>query len=149
MENSKWNLTLSAIGHCREMRNTLIDTSVWIDFFNGKLTESSKSKVADLLMEDKACFDGIILAELMVGANPKDEQFIKTNFEGMHYLEADQDFFVNAAKKGNQLKRKGLSIPLNDILIFQHAYQNNLCLMTRDSHFKAIQEHFSYTLLFL
>jgi len=45
----------------------IIDTSVWIDFFIGKLSESLKNQIISYIENDEIYYNGIILSELLIG----------------------------------------------------------------------------------
>jgi len=50
------------------MIDYLIDTSIWIDFFRGR-KGAIKNRVQDLLDQNRVVTNGIIIAELLVGAS--------------------------------------------------------------------------------
>ena len=120
------------------MNDYLIDTSIWIDFFRGK-SEPIKSRIFNLLEENRIHYNGIVLGELLIGAVGKKEfDFINENFLGLNYLEMGRSFFIQVSKIGRQLKRSGISLPLSDTIIACHAKINKLILFTKDKHFETI-----------
>ncbi len=128
----------------------IIDTSVWIDFFNGKLSDLLKNQVISYIENDEIYFNGIILSELLIGTkNTNEKNFIQNNFDGFIYLPFELDDFKRLSKYGNKFLRKGITIPLTDLLIFYHTVENNLTLLTKDKHFKLIQKTKKFELWFV
>ncbi len=128
----------------------LIDTSVWIDFFNGKLSDSLKNQIIGYIENDEIYYNGIILSELLIGTkNIKERNFIQNNFDGFIYLPFDLDDFKRLSNYGNNFLRKGITIPLTDLLIFYHTVDNKLTLITKDKHFKLIRETEKFDLWFV
>ncbi|UCH98370.1 MAG: PIN domain-containing protein [Candidatus Aminicenantes bacterium] len=120
------------------MSNYLIDTSIWIDFFQGR-KGAIKKRVHDLLDQNRVFTNGVIIAELLVGAAGKKETiFVKENLLKLNYLETDRDFFVYCGELGNQLRKAGLNVPFSDLVIAAQAKGHNLCVFTRDNHFESI-----------
>lgn len=128
----------------------LIDTSVWIDFFNGKLSNSMKNQIISYIENDEIYYNGIILSELLIGTKNTNERiFIQNNFDGFIYLPFDLEDFKNLSTYGNKLLRKGITIPLTDLLIFYHTVENNLTIITKDKHFNLIRESEKFELWFV
>ena len=128
----------------------LIDTSVWIDFFNGKSSDSLKNKIIGYIENDEIYYNGIILSELLIGTKKTNEKnFIQNNFDGFIYLPFDLDDFKRLSNYGNNFLRKGITIPLTDLLIFYHTVENNLTIITKDKHFKLIRETEKFDLWFV
>jgi predicted nucleic acid-binding protein len=120
------------------MSEFLIDSTIWIEFFKGK-NKNIITFVSHLIDEDRVYYNGIILSELLIGASStKEFLFLKSNFEGFRYLDTDKSLFEKAAQFGFQLRRKGFTIPLTDLIIAAHAIQHGLILATSDPHFKLI-----------
>ena len=128
----------------------LIDTSVWIDFFNGKLNDSLKNQIINYIENDEIYYNGIILSELLIGIrNIKERGFIQDNFDGFIYFPFDLEDFKSLSNYGNKFLRKGITIPLTDLLIFYHTVYKNLTLITKDKHFKLIRETEKFELQFV
>jgi len=128
----------------------LIDTSVWIDFFNGKLSDSLRNQIINYIENDEIYYNGIILSELLIGTkNTKERNFIQNNFDGFIYLPFDLDDFKKLSNYGNNFLRKGITIPLTDLLIFYHTVNSNVTLITKDKHFKLIRKSEKYDLQFV
>jgi predicted nucleic acid-binding protein len=130
------------------MSEFLVDSTVWIEFFKGKHINII-SFISPLIEEDRIYYNGIILSELLIGAsNSKEFSFLQSNFEGFRHLDADKIIFEKAAQFGFQLRRKGITVPLTDLIIAAHAIKHSLILVTSDPHFKLLQKHLKLNLEF-
>ena len=120
------------------MNKYLVDTSVWVEFFRGnKIT--IKKRLEKLLDENRAFVSGIILAELMTGiSNEKDQHFLEECFLGMPYLDATREIFAAAGKMGATLRKKGITLPISDLLIAALAKTHALTVLTLDNHFQTL-----------
>ena len=120
------------------MNKYLVDTSVWVEYFRGKKI-IIKKRLENLLDENRVVVTGIILAELMTGiSNEKDQQFLEECFLGLPYLEATREIFAAAGKMGAALRKKGITIPISDLLIAALARTHALTVFTMDNHFQTL-----------
>jgi predicted nucleic acid-binding protein len=120
------------------MNKYLVDTSVWVEFFRGKKI-IIKKRLEKLLDENRAVVSGIILAELMTGiSNEKDQQFLEECFLGLPYLETTREIFAMTGKMGAALRKKGITLPLSDLLIAALAKTHALTVLTLDNHFQTL-----------
>ncbi|MBN2383591.1 hypothetical protein JXQ70_11995, partial [bacterium] len=60
--------------------------------------------------------------------------------EFRHFLETTEATYAQTARISYDLRRKGLTIPLSDLIITAHCLSNNLTLLTRDNHFQMIKQ---------
>lgn len=131
------------------MSDFLVDSTVWIEFFKGR-NNKIINFVSPLIDEDRIAYSGIILSELLVGANNQKEfKFINDNFSGFKYLETDINIFERASQLGFRLRKGGISIPLTDLIIAAHCIHHKLTLVTADSHFKQIKKKHTFDLKFI
>jgi len=115
----------------------LVDTSVWIDFFKG--TPAVKALLGKLIAEDNVFTAGPILFELLQGVkSPEQRKQVKEAFLANHYLEIKPDDWEGAASLASDLRTKGITIPMTDILIAHLAITNNLEVISFDLHFDQI-----------
>jgi len=116
----------------------LVDTSVWVEFLRGEKT-TIKKRLEKLLDENRAVVSGIILAELLTGiSNEKDQRFLEECFLGLPFLEATRGIFATAGKMGAALRKKGITLPLSDLLIASLAKAHSLTVLTLDNHFQTL-----------
>lgn len=120
------------------MSKYLVDTSVWVEFLRGEKI-SIKKRLENLLDENRAAVTGIILAELLTGiANEKEQRFLEECFLGLPFLEATREIFTTAGKMGAALRKKGIAMPLSDLLIAALAKTYSLTVLTLDNHFQTL-----------
>ena len=118
------------------MDNVLIDTSAWIDFFRSS-SGLAGNVVADLIRFDKAYLTGPVIAELLHGVRGKKEiSKLKLIFSTIPCLEINHDDWQATGNTLRQLRERGLSIPLTDVLIASVASRNNMSVLTLDKHFQ-------------
>ncbi len=111
--------------------------------------ETINDRVKTFIDEDRIFYNGIILSELLVGANNvKEFNSIKNNFSGFKFLETNSFIFENASHIGFRLRKVGITVPLTDLIIAAHAVSNNLILITGDPHFKLIKKKVEINLEF-
>jgi len=116
----------------------LVDTSVWVEFLRGEKT-AIKKRLENLLDENRALVTGIILAELLTGiANEKEQHFLEECFLGLPFLETTREIFATAGKMGASLRKKGITMPISDLLIAALAKTHALTVLTLDSHFQTL-----------
>lgn len=121
----------------KKEHNILIDTSAWVDFFRGN------SKNADILQQlietEKACICGVIIYELMQGAKSTAEASrLSELLTSLPYFEMNPALWVKAGEISAELRAKGLSLPMSDIIIGVIALHNGLEVFTSDNHFASI-----------
>ena len=120
----------------------LVDTSVWIDYFNGSQTEGV-AKLAQALDEQQPCgLSSVIYQEILQGA---DSEVSFARFD--RYLSAQTLFlpahplksFADAAQIYLRCRRAGYTIRSTiDCLIAQVALENGLWLLHNDKDFDHI-----------
>lgn len=118
------------------MKNILIDTSAWVEYFKGNPTVAA-------MVHDRetysACIVGPVITELIQGMKTEREKgsFIDS-LEGLPRLRiSDQDWF-DAGIFGARLRDKGIIVPLADLIIYTVARNNHCSICTLDKHFKII-----------
>jgi len=131
------------------MPKLVVDSSVWIDFFNKKnspqiehleillLTSTSGSPVIIL---------PVIMQEVLQGVE-NDRFFItvKENLQGLDYLDYESyEFAIKAAQLYRSLRRKGVTIKkANDCLIATLCIEFDLTLLHNDRDFDNIAKYTS------
>jgi predicted nucleic acid-binding protein len=118
-----------------------VDTSVWIPYFR-----EGAAKYGDFIDEliDENCvhINGIVLIELLTGANNQAEfDRLGLALAGLKIVQSDRKSFQSAGRNGFVLKRKGISAPLSDVIIATDCIDHGLVLIESDKHFAAISAH--------
>lgn len=124
------------------IEKVMIDSSVWITYFrdeNYKLTPFIK----ELMEKDQVYINGIILVELLKGAkSEKNYRDLKNSLNGLHFLEIDKGLFDSISEAAFKLRKKGVTVPLTDLVIAIQSIENDLTLIEDDRHFEFIRDHF-------
>jgi predicted nucleic acid-binding protein len=114
----------------------LIDTSVWILALRKKFDPKIKSYVEELLDEDKIVINPIIKIELLSGTKTKKEFLrLKMRLDALPEIAMDQNIWEETQKVAFELRKKGLSLPLVDKIIFSCAKSFGCTLVHMDRHF--------------
>ena len=120
-----------------------IDSSVWIDYFNGRITK--QTNILDSLVGDELIIVGdIILTEVLQGFR-QDKDFKKARelLDCFIFKEMlGKDIAVKSAKNYRILRKKGVTVRKTiDIIIATFCIENDLPLLHSDRDFRAIEEH--------
>jgi predicted nucleic acid-binding protein len=119
----------------------LVDTSVWIDFFNGIKSVASGILYKMLEAEDSICISDIILAETLQGFR-SDEDFESAKTHLLYfpvYSLGSPDSYIKAAQLYRMCRKKGIIVRKTiDCLIAQTAIEHHLVLLHRDKDFDKI-----------
>jgi len=115
----------------------IVDTSVLISFFRGE--DKIADKVSSLLQNNRIVTTGIIIAELLQGMKDmKEESNISDILAETSPLEITIDLWIKAGKLALSLRKKGINLPLTDVVIAALAIEHNLSIFTLDKHFEQI-----------
>ena len=118
---------------------TLVDTSVWISFFRG--IPAIKTIMEKLIVKDEVFTAGPILYELLQGIrSPEEKRQVKEALLSMNYLEITPDDWEGAATLASNLRAKGITLPMTDILIAHLGKTRNLEILSLDPHFDQIPD---------
>ena len=123
----------------------IVDTSVWIDYFNGKIDESTDA-TEKFIIEGELLMIPIILQEVLQGIrSPKDFSIVKNAFLRNTFFNFNTiDMALEAATLFRFLKRNGVTIRKpNDSLIAAICIQNNFSLLHNDKDFNNIAKYTS------
>jgi len=121
----------------KENDGILVDTSIWIEFF--KPRSEIGNKLERLIKDDLVWTCGIILFELVQGTKSEyDKSKITGILSDLKYAEMTQSLWQKADELSASLKRRGLNLPLSDILIASIVSGYNLSIFSLDKHFDHI-----------
>jgi predicted nucleic acid-binding protein len=116
---------------------TLVDTSVWIDFFRG--VPSIKIALEKLLAKDEIFTAGPILYELLQGVRlPEEKKQVKEALLSTNYLDITLNDWEEAALLSSTLRAQRITLPMTDILIGLLAKTRDLEIISFDPHFDQI-----------
>jgi len=120
-----------------------VDSSVWIDYFNGRITK--QTNILDSIVGDELIIVGdIILTEVLQGFR-QDKDFNKARelLDCFIFKEMlGMDIAVESAKNYRILRKKGVTVRKTiDVIIATFCIENNLPLLHSDRDFRAMEEH--------
>ena len=115
-----------------------VDTSVWIPYFRESGSEHG-DLIDELIDEGRVHINGIVLAELLTGARgPAELDRLALALAGLKFVPSDRTTSEAVGRNGFALKKKGVSVPLTDIVIATDCMSNGLVLIEEDRHYAAI-----------
>ena len=122
---------------------TIIDTSFMVDFLKG--APDAVGKMKELIGNDRAAITIITCYELLKGASlssRKEENLAEVTkaISSMEVIDLSLEACAEAAEIYHELKEDGCLIGEFDIIIAAIARANHEALLTRDQHFKSVQE---------
>jgi predicted nucleic acid-binding protein len=118
-----------------------VDTSVWIPYFREGGSEQGDF-IDELIDDGRVHINGIVLAELLTGArNSTELDRLASALAGLKLIPSDRASFESAGRGGFALKKKGVSVPLSDIIIAADCIDHGLILIESDEHYAAIAAH--------
>jgi predicted nucleic acid-binding protein len=121
----------------------LVDTSVWIDYFNG--TASRQTDRLDALLGTGAILTGdLILAELLQGfARDSDFRRARTLMDELPYVDlVGRRVALQAAQNYRVLRNRGITVRKTiDVLIATFCVVSDHVLLHADKDFVPLQRH--------
>ena len=116
---------------------TLVDTSVWIDYFNG-LKNSHTDKLDNLLTSELVVIGDIILAEILQGFRiDADYRNAKEYLDSLVCFSiSNKNIAIKSAENFRYLRKRGITIrKTTDMLIGTFCIENNIPLLHNDKGF--------------
>ena len=120
----------------------LIDTSVWIEFLKSKGASAVKHKVAELLELNMAAYSCPIRFELLTGARKTEKLDIYEALSFSRHIVFKPLHWDKAAEMESLLRKKGITIPRDDIFVAVCALDETIPILHIDKHFEMIAEYF-------
>jgi predicted nucleic acid-binding protein len=119
---------------------TIVDTTVWIDFFRGADTPEVRELQRLIDASEDVCICGVILTEVLQGIREdKDHAVVAAAFDAFLFLPMTQRTFIRAADLYRTLRRKGVTIRnAADCMIASVATEHDIPLLHNDRDFDAI-----------
>ena len=121
----------------------LVDTSVWVDYFNG-ISNQKTNKLDLILGNDVVITCDIILTEILQGfRNDKDYQIAKQHMESIYYYQfINKHISIKTADNFRFLRKKGITIrKTTDMLIGTFCIEYNIPLLHNDKDFEPMEKY--------
>lgn len=121
----------------------IVDTSVWIDYFNGKLSEETDS--LDKMLGNQEIFLGdLILTEILQGFQEdrlfREAQNILENFPIVPML--GMPLAIQSAKNFRTLRKRGVTVRKTiDVMIGTYCIEKHIPLLYADRDFAPMVRH--------
>ncbi|GJL53289.1 MAG: ribonuclease VapC [Nitrospirales bacterium] len=123
----------------------VVDTSIWISFFN-RPASIEKQALDDLLDRDDVVLVGIVLTELLQGVRSKTErEVLHELFSALPYLEMTFQTWLSAGDLSSFVRQKGKTLGFPDLLIAALALQHSCSVYSLDHDFRQIPGLSLYT----
>ena len=120
----------------------LVDTSVWIFALRRTPVPAIVEILGELLRQDMVAICPLIELELLGGAaNPAEFSRLQNRLLGLHRLEIGHDDWESAARLAFDLRRRGVTVPLTDVLLAALALRVDATLLNVDHDFDNIAKH--------
>ena len=121
----------------------LVDTSVWIDYFNG--TENQHTEILDLSIEAGiAAIGDLIFLEILQGfRNDNDYKKVRSRIAILEQYELfGKDMVYECADNYRALQKKGITIrATTDVIIATYCIKNKIPLLFIDRDFQPFVKH--------
>ena len=120
---------------------TLVDTSVWIDYFRG--TETSQTDWLDERIEtDRLATLDLIISECLQGVSTDREAgLLLRELRKLSVFETNLNLAIESAKNFRGLRSRGYTVRTIDSLIATFCIQAGIPLLHRDRDFGPFQAH--------
>lgn len=119
----------------------LIDTTVWVKYLRG-MDLSMKDRISALVLEDKAMTSEIIVLEILRGARSgREYRMLYEDFLALPVLNMDRAVWETAWETAYKLRKKGINVPMADVMISAIAIHYKCTLMHCDKHFTLVSKH--------
>lgn len=127
----------------------IVDSSVWIEYFNGKITR--ETEILDHLMEQEplGVFD-LILTEVLQGFTVNaDFIFAKNALQALNFYSTGNKYSaIRSAENYRVLRKKGITIRKTiDVIIATNCIEMDFRLLHNDRDFDPFVAHFGLKVL--
>ncbi|UCE71287.1 MAG: PIN domain nuclease [Nitrospiraceae bacterium] len=121
----------------------VVDSSIWIDYFNGTISKET-NWLDEALGIEPIIMGDIILAEVLQGfQNEKDFRTAKKLLLDFPFMDMiGQKLAIKSAMNYRALRQKGITIRKTiDVLIGTFCIHNNFALLHNDKDFDPLEKH--------
>ena len=117
----------------------LVDTSVWIDFFQAPESETANALEPLVKDHNRVTLCGIVLQEVLQGIrNQNSYELVRERLLKFPFVDAKRETWLLAASLYRDLRALGITMPPVDVTIAAIAIQHDLPLFSRDEHFREV-----------
>lgn len=127
----------------------LVDSSVWIDYFNDQKTDASEY-LDSVLGKEYLLIGDLILTEVLQGfKSEKDFNTAKKLLTSLEVVDlSNQHLAIKSAENFRALRQIGLKVRKTiDVVIATHCIEKNITLLQSDKDFLPFSEHLGLKIL--
>ena len=123
------------------MKNILVDSSVWIEYFRGK---KEAAVLDELIDRNQLCVNNLILSELIPFLRIKKENTLIKILMTIKNIAIKIDWAEIIDFQEINLRNGLNKIGIPDLIIVQNIRGNNLRLYSLDKHFELMSKHIEF-----
>lgn len=127
----------------------VVDTTVWVDYFNGQINPET-NYLDRVLSEEPILVGDLILAEILQGFR-KDSDFEEAKIALSKFVQAgmlNYHLARQSAQNYHTLRKKGITVRKTiDCIIATFCIEENHSLLHRDSDFDSFEKHLGLNVL--
>jgi hypothetical protein len=123
------------------MKNILVDSSVWIEYFRGK---KEAAVLDELIDRNQLCINKLILSELIPFLRIKKEHALIKILMTVKNIDIKIDWEEIIDFQEINLRNGLNKIGIADLIIVQNVRDNNLRLYSLDKHFELMSKHIEF-----
>lgn len=123
------------------MKNILVDSSVWIEYFRGKKEAAALDELID---RNQLCINNLILSELIPFLRIKKESALIKILMTVKNINVKIDWEEIIDFQEINLRNGLNKIGIADLIIVQNVRDNDLCLYSLDKHFEMMSKYIEF-----
>jgi hypothetical protein len=123
------------------MKNILVDSSVWIEYFRGRKETAALDELID---RNQICINNLILSELVPILRIKKENTLIKTLMTIKNITIKIDWAEIIDFQENNLRNGVNNIGIPDLIIVQNVRGNNLLLYSLDKHFELMNKYIGF-----
>src|SRR6056297_935967 len=124
--------------------SVLVDSSVWIEYFKSGGVE----KLDRLIEEDLACVNELILTELAPALMLRHETGVLEGLQALSMIPLNVDWEIVRDYQLMNLKNGINKVGIPDLIILQQVIDEKITFFSFDKHFRLMQNHLNFDLIF-
>ena len=117
---------------------TLIDSTLWVDYFRAKTPNAVKEQVVSVVNEPDAVLCHPVRFEILRAALRSERRLIEEAFATIPLVSSPPDLWEQSALLGQRCLDAGFRPPPIDLLIAQVSLHHDLEIATFDQHFSEV-----------
>ena len=117
----------------------LVDTSVWLRFFNDRQPSAKTAELRELIRTGEAAFCDLVRLELQ-GCRKTENRAIELLVDTLPMLEHNPEAWERACLLARKCRKLGKSVPNTDILIQATALEHKCEVLHEDKHFAMLSQ---------